>query len=181
MLTASHLKKTNICEYLLYMWQVEDLIRALNLDMVQVEKVLVNSRTYADAAERAQVVGWYESLIDMMRLEHVAEKGHIQLNKNVLIDLEDVHLRILKSGLVPAYTAKFFHVLPSINQLRQKSEVGLSDLELCFNFQYGFLLLKLQKKEISSETAKTQEEIAKFLVLLARNYHAYSNGELDLE
>ena len=69
----------------------------------------------------------------------------------------------------------------SCQQLRQKSDEGLSDLELCFNFQYGILLLKLQKKEISHETAKTQEEIAKFMVLLARNYHAYSNGELDLE
>lgn len=181
MLIASQLKKTNICEYLLYMWQVEDLIRALGFDMEQIEKLLVNNRGYKDAEERKRVVEWYESLIDMMRSEHVAEKGHIQLNKNVLIDLEDVHLRILQSGQVPAYNAKFYHVLPLINQFRQKSEAGLSDLELCFNFQYGCLLLKLQKKEISTETLKTQEEIARFMVLLAKNYHAYANGELDLE
>jgi len=181
MLTASRLKKTNICEYLLYMWQVEDLIRALHFDMGQIETILVNSSTYNDATERRQVVEWYESMIDMMRSEHVTEKGHIQLNKNILIDLEDVHLRILKSGLVPAYNAKYYHVLPIINQFRQKSDSSLSDLELCFNFQYGFLLLKLQKKEISAETTKTQEELAKFMVLLAKNYHAYSNGELDLE
>ncbi|MCE1155824.1 MAG: DUF4924 family protein [Bacteroidales bacterium] len=181
MLTASRLKKTNICEYLLYMWQVEDMIRALKFDMDTIEKVLVNQGSYKDAAERKQVLEWYESLIDMMRSEHVADKGHIQLNKNVLIDLEEVHLRILKSGLVPAYTAKFFHVLPLIGQLRRKSDAGLSDLELCFNFQYGILLLKLQKKEISAGTLQTQEEIAKFMVLLAGNYHAYTNGELDLE
>lgn len=39
MLTASRLKKTNICEYLLYMWQVEDMIRALKFDMDTIEKV----------------------------------------------------------------------------------------------------------------------------------------------
>ncbi len=179
--TASQLKKNNICEYLLYMWQVEDLIRSLGFDMERIGRVLVDSRSYSSEAERKQVVEWYESIIDMMHSEHVAEKGHIQLNKNVLIDLEDVHLRILKSGLVPEYNAKFFHVLPLINQFRQKSDPGLSDIELCFNFQYGILLLRLQKKEISAETLKTQVEIAKFMVLLARNYHAYSNGELDLE
>ncbi len=179
--TASQLKKNNICEYLLYMWQVEDLIRSLGFDMECIGRVLVDSRSYSSEAERKQVVEWYESIIDMMHSEHVAEKGHIQLNKNVLIDLEDVHLRVLKSGLVPEYNAKFFHVLPLINQFRQKSDPGLSDIELCFNFQYGILLLRLQKKEISAETLKTQVEIAKFMVLLARNYHAYSNGELDLE
>jgi hypothetical protein len=181
MLTASHLKKTNICEYVLYMWQTEDLLRALKLDMDAVERVLVNSHDYKDDAERKRVMEWYESLIDMMYAEQLVEKGHLQLNRNTLIDLEDVHQRILKSGQVPAYNAKFFYVLPMINQLRQKSEDGLSDLELCFNFQYGFMLLKLQKKEISKETAKTQEEIARFMVLLAKNFHAYSTGELDLE
>ena len=113
--------------------------------------------------------------------EDVVDSGHLQLNKNVLIDLEDVHQRILQSGLVPGYNAKFYHVLPYIGQLRMKSDKGLSDLELCFNFQYGILLLKLQKKEISRETLKTQEEIAKFMVLLTKNYHAYTSGELDLE
>lgn len=181
MYTASHLKKNNICEYLLYMWQVEDLIRALGFDMERIGSVLIDNQAYGSEAERKQVVEWYDSIIDMMRSEHVAEKGHIQLNKNVLIDLEDLHLRILKSGLVPEYNAKFFHVLPLINQFRQKSDVGLSDIELCFNFQYGILMLRLQNKEISVETLKTQVEIAKFMVLLARNYHAYSNGELDLE
>ncbi len=181
MLTASYLKKNNICEYLLYMWQVEDLLRALQLDMTRITETLVDSRNLTDAAERKAVLDWYESLVDMMRAENVTEKGHIQLNINILIDLNDFHQRALRSGLLPEYNAKFFHVLPMIHQLRMKSDEGLSDVELCFNFQYGILLLKLQKKEIGAETLKTQEEIAKFMVLLAKNYHLYSNGELDLE
>ncbi len=181
MQTASYLKKNNICEYLLYMWQVEDLIRALQLDLSAIEKTLVDSRSYKDDAERKSVVEWYESLVEMMRMENVEATGHLQLNINVLIDLEELHQLILRSGKVPAYNAKFFHVLPMINQLRMKSNGTLSDLELCFNFQYGILLLKLQKKEISEGTLATQEEIAKFMVLLAKNYHAYANGELDLE
>ncbi len=181
MLTASYLKKNNICEYLLYMWQVEDLIRALQLDMTRITETLVDTRTYKDAAERKAVMDWYESLVEMMRAEDVVLKGHLQLNKNTILDLNDFHQRALRSGLLPEYNAKFFHILPLIQQLRMKSEEGLTDIELCFNFQYGILLLKLQKKEISNETLKTQEEMAKFMVLLAKNYHLYSNGELDLE
>ncbi|MDE6294965.1 MAG: DUF4924 family protein, partial [Muribaculaceae bacterium] len=33
MYTASEKKRENIAEYLLYMWQIEDLIRSYNLDM----------------------------------------------------------------------------------------------------------------------------------------------------
>lgn len=105
----------------------------------------------------------------------------MQINKNVMYDLLEFHSLILKSNSNPAYNAKFIHILPLINQFRIKSEVNLSDIELCFNFQYGILMLKLKKEEISSETLKTQEEIAKFMVLLAKDYHLYKTGELDLE
>jgi hypothetical protein len=72
-------------------------------------------------------------------------------------------------------------VLPFISQLRTKGEVGLSDIELCFNFMYGIMVLRMKKAEISPETLQTQTEISKFLVLLARNFQLYKNGELDLE
>jgi len=178
MLTASKLKKTNIAEYLLYMWQIEDLIRALQLDMHQIEKCLIHS---TDVADRKAEHEWYESLIDMMLLENKREKGHLQININVLNDLHEFHLLLLKSGQAPEYNGKFMFVLPLINQLRMKSEEGLCDVELCLNFQYLFLLMKMKKTEISKETADIQVEFAKLLVLLTKNYHAFQNGQLDLE
>ena len=35
-------------------------------------------------------------MIEMMRSEGVMEKGHIQLNKNVIITLTDLHLRLFE-------------------------------------------------------------------------------------
>lgn len=180
MLIASQLKKTNICEYLLYMWQVEDIIRSLRFDMRQVEDVIVSRFRLNDEAEYKAIVAWYESLIDMMRMEQVTDKGHLQLNKNVLAELDELHALLLKSGQVPDYHAKYIHVLPLINQFRRKATAGLSDIELCFNFQYGVLMLRLQKTALTSETQKAGEEISKFMVLLSKNYHAWKNGTLDL-
>lgn len=177
MLTASKLKKTNIVEYLLYMWQIEDLMRALQFDMNLIDKQLISSD---NAEERKVEYGWYESIIEMMLIENKRDKGHLQININVLDDLNEFHLLLLKSGKAPEYNAKFFFVLPMINQLRMKSEEGLSDIELCFNFQYLFMLMKIKKTEISKETADIQIELAKLLVLLTKNYHAYQHGELDL-
>lgn len=181
MFIASKLKKENICEYLLYMWQIEDLIRAFELNIDLINQRIVSTYPVKTDADRKAVYDWYESLIEMMRLENIQQSGHLQINKNIIIDLDDFHALIIKSGQVPAYNAKFFHVLPFINQLRTKSEAGLSDIEICFNFMYGIMVLRMKKAEIKPETLQTQTEISKYLILLAKNYQAYKNGELDLE
>lgn len=181
MLNATRLKKINICEYLLYMWQIEDSLRALQFDIDRVNQLMISQFAIQDAGEQKIVYEWYESLIEMMRLENVQEKGHLQINKNIIIDLNEFHSLALKSGQVPEYNAKYIHVLPFINQLRMKSEPGLSDIELCFNFQYGVLLLNLKKSALNKDTIQAQIEISKFMVLLAKKYHAHQEGTLDLE
>jgi hypothetical protein len=181
MLIAQSLRKKNIVEYLLYMWQLEDLFRVFKLDIDLVDKHVISQMKFTDEQLHKQVYQWYDSLIEMMRLENVIEKGHLQINKNVILELDDFHYQLIASAKVPAYNAKYMHVLPLINQLKMKSEAGLSDIELCFNFQYGFLLLKMKGQEISQQTQQTQVEIAKFMVLLSKNYHDHQNGLLELE
>jgi hypothetical protein len=39
MITASQKRKENIAEYLLYMWQIEDIIRANGLDLAKIEQI----------------------------------------------------------------------------------------------------------------------------------------------
>ena len=43
MFIAKKLKKENICEYLLYMWQVEDLIRAFGLNIDLLNERIISS------------------------------------------------------------------------------------------------------------------------------------------
>lgn len=181
MYIAHKLKKENICEYLLYMWQIEDLIRAFSLNIDLINERIVSTFPVKKEEERKALYDWYDSLIEMMRLENIQESGHLQLNKNIIIELNDFHALIMNSGQVPAYNAKFLHILPFINQLKMKAEPGISDLELCFNFLYGIMVLRMKKAEIKPETLQTQTEVSKYLVLLARNYQLYKNGELDLE
>lgn len=181
MYIASKLRKENVCEYLLYMWQIEDLIRAFDFNIDMINEHIVQKYEITKKSDTKLVYEWYDSLIEMMRLEGIRKSGHLQINKNIIIDLNDFHELILKSGQVPAYNAKFFHIIPFLNQLRSKSEDGLSNIELCFNFMYGIMVLRMKKAEIKSETLQTVTEITKFMVLLARNHKAYGNGELDLE
>lgn len=181
MFTASAKKKENIAEYLLYMWQIEDIIRAYDLDMERISTNIVDAYTDLSAEQRTMLYEWYESLIDMMRSEGVAQQGHLQLNKNVIIDLTDLHLRLLKSTREPFYTAAFYKALPYIVELRAKSQgAQVGEIETCFNALYGILMLRLQKREVSADTLKAMKDITAFVTVLVEKYRLDKAGELEL-
>ena len=90
MIIASQKRKENIAEYILYMWQVEDIIRANDLDIDKIRKNVIDRFNLTDA-QRTEMEQWYESLIDMMRREGVTEKGHLQINHNILNQLVQLH------------------------------------------------------------------------------------------
>lgn len=170
MIIASQKRKENIAEYLLYMWQVEDLIRANGLDMARIEHNVIDKYSL-DAAQRKEMTEWYESLIDMMRREGVTEKGHLQLNKNVIIQLVDLHLALLKDPKFPEYTAEFYKALPYIVELRAKAGDDKKDeIETCLTALYGMLMLRLQGKEISPDTMNAIKQISRFIALLSHYF-----------
>jgi hypothetical protein len=154
---------------------------ANNFDMDSIRRTIVERYDQPDDVKE-EIAKWYEELIEMMRSEGVKEKGHIQLNKNVIIALTDLHLRLLKSSKEMVYGAAYYKTLPFIVQLRAKSGgEDLPELETCFNAIYGFLMLKMQGKEISPETMEGIKQISSFLALLAEKYREDMNGELKLE
>ena len=66
-------EKENIAEYLLYMWQVEDLIRANQFDIDSIRRTVIAQYDQPDDVKE-EIAGWYEELIEMMRSEGVKEK-----------------------------------------------------------------------------------------------------------
>ena len=150
------------------MWQVEDLIRAYNFDIQKIEANIISAYAISEEKKK-EAKEWYESLIKMMELEHVKAKGHLQINKNVLIRLNDLHAQLLNSPKFPQYGAQFYHALPYIVELRSKSNPDdqPGELETCFNALYGILMLRLQGKTITEETQKAVSQISYFIGILA--------------
>jgi hypothetical protein len=178
MITASRLHKENIAEYLIYMWQIEDIIRANDLDIEKIEKNVIDRYTLTPA-QRKEMTEWYESLIDMMRRENVEKSGHLQLNKNVIIQLTDLHLALLKDPRYAKYTAEFYKTLPFIVELRAKAgENPAPEIETCFNALYGMLMLRLQSKEITPETENAVKQISRFIATLAAYYNLDRENKL---
>ena len=176
---AQQLKEKNIAEYLIYMWQEEDLIRANHFESGEIEANVI-ARYPED--QQPSMREWYENLITMMTEEGVREKGHLQINKNVIINLTEIHNILASSPKFPFYSAAYYKALPYIVELRNKSgKKDEPELETCFEALYGVLLLRLQRKPISEGTAKAIEAISSFLSMLANYYEKDRKGELKLD
>ena len=170
MIIAEKKRQENIAEYLLYMWQVEDIIRASKLDIDTIDRNII-ARYDVDDTQRAAMREWWEGLIMMMKADGVVERGHLQINKNVLIRLADLHQQLLHSTRYPEYGADFYRTLPYIVELRAHSgDEPCGELETCFNALYGTMMLRLQGKEVSKDTETAIAQISHFVGLLAAYY-----------
>ena len=123
---------------------------------------------------------WYANLCDMMRAEGVTDAGHLQILRNVVLDLTELHGLLLSSPRFPFYNAAYFSALPLIVELRQKNgRREEPELETCLGALYGDFVLRMQQKPVSEATTQALKTITTFLSLLADYYHKERRGELD--
>ena len=178
MIIAKQKKEENIVEYLLYMWQIEDILRAYKLDIEKLDEVIV-SQYQQDENTKKEIREWYDNLIQMMKLEHLEESGHLQININLVNDLNDLHIELLQNPQEIQYNALFFKTLPFLVEFRDKLKAGeeTNDIQLSLHSLYAILLLKLQKKEISKDTEVAIKQISSFLAVLSQKYKHWLEEE----
>lgn len=172
MYISQQLRKQNIAEYLLYMWQVEDILRAFDVNLTRIRKEYVPRFEYDDQ-QIEDLTDWFGNLINMMNSEGKREKGHLAINEAVMKQLIDLHLALSNSTKFPFYTAQYYKVLPFIVELRTKNGNGDStenEIETCFNALYGAMMLRLQGRTMSPETKHAIDEIATFIGMLSDYY-----------
>ena len=170
MFISQELRKSNIVEYLLYMWQVEDVIRAFGCQLSRIRREYVAQFDYTDE-QKEELVDWFGNLIRMMNEEGCREKGHLQINRVTLQLLTELHLQLLASPKFPFYNTAYYKVLPFIVELRSRGankEEG--EIETCLNLLYGVMMLRLQKKEVTPNTQHAVKEISNFLGMLSDYY-----------
>ena len=180
MYISQKLRQENIAEYLLYMWQVEDLIRAYDCYLPSIRRNYI-SHFECTEEERDDLTDWYANLIRMMTEEGCREAGHIQINKVVMQQLIELHRQLLSSPKFPFYSAEYFKVLPFIVELRNRGNKELDEIETCFDALYGVMLLRLRKQEISADTLHAVKEITTFLGMLSDYYKKDKTEGIDFE
>ena len=146
-------KRDNIAEYILYLWQIEDYLRAF--------------------PQNADATPELHDLHEMMHREGILEGGHLQLANNALDELVELHKQILNEDAM--YRAAIMRLQPSLNLLKAKTDrPTMSDIEACLTLLYQIMLLRLQKKEITPETADVQQRATQLLQFLSKTYYENS-------
>ncbi|HSH50477.1 MAG TPA: DUF4924 family protein [Bacteroidales bacterium] len=180
MIIAKAKKRENIAEYVLYMWQIEDLIRAHNFDIEKISKNIID-KFDQPAAVKNEIKNWYEGLIDLFKEEGIEKNGHLQFIQNTVYELNDLHLRLLKSPEHLDYIDVYNHARDGIIELTNKSKGNVeNEIEACFNGLYGILVLRLQQKTISPLTAEAMGQISRLIALLSRKYKFFEEGSIEL-
>lgn len=169
MFIAKSIREESVVEYLLYMWQMEDLIRAYGCSLTRIRREYIDRFDYTDQ-QKDEEEDWFGDLIRMMNQEGKREKGHLAINEVLLQDLGDLHVRLLQSTRFPYYSAEYYRVLPFIVELRQKGDKEIGEVETCLNALYGVMLLRMRQKPISPETAHAIKAITTFLGMLSDYY-----------
>lgn len=200
MLIAKELRKKSIAEYLLYMWQIEDIIRAYQCSLTKIRREYIDKFDYTDV-QKDEEEDWFGDLIRMMNQEGCRESGHLQINKVVMQSLNELHAQLLASSKFPFYSAEYYRVLPFIVELRGKTKqvadrmarknepnlkeiaanLGHSEIETCFDVLYGVMMLRLQKKEISRETETAVKEMTTLIGMLSDYYQKDKTEGLQFE
>ena len=179
MLVAQEIRKTNIAEYILYMWQVEDLLRACLFDAGLIESKLV-SRFKVDEKTALEIATWYNNLSLMMEKEHIREKGHLQVIANLVNDLNEFHLKLIETQKDERYLQLYHMNQSAISELIQKSGGSVqNEVEACLNALYGVLMLKLKEVEISPLTQHTVDGFGQMIGHLSARYIQFENDDFE--
>ena len=170
MIVAQKLRKQNISAYIIYMFQVEDVIRAYGLDVDRICKEYLPRFQYTEE-QIADQRDWYDGLIRMMKEEGVQESGHVQVVKNTLQLMAERHQELLADPKQPFYSAAYYKALPYIVELRSKG-MGKekNEIENCVDALYGATVLKMQGRELTDQTKQALQPITHLLEMLSKLY-----------
>lgn len=179
MLISKEKEKDNIAEYILYMWQMEDLVRGSNMDLEKVlQKVFQDDNT---TDEREIYSHWFADLIEEMNEAGLTKTGHVKGVKTYMKSIESLHHALLTVYQEQKYADLYKKSSPYLKDLRARSgSAELSETELCLIGLYGFLMLKMSGSEISVETASAIKEISHLLAYLAEAFNRLRKGDLQL-
>lgn len=178
MTIAAQKKQENIVEYILYLWQMQDLVRAADFEMSAI-------RAFLDASEGSGMhveaeLEWFASLIRSMKLAGVEKKGHIPETDELLVELNYLHHTLLDLIKDKAYLEAWLAAKTSIEEfLKRSGNENMSPVEAAVTAMYGWLVLRLKKEEVSKETLGAMKLFQTMLSLLAGRYHKMRSGDLD--
>ena len=178
---AQQKRKENIAEYILYLWQLEDLLRALQFSPEAIYSTLIKPRKL-DMQQEQILLAWYMDIAGLLAQEQKEQSGHLDHTLHLIHDLHDLHLRLMQQQeLGEDYRSRYALLAQHLPALRSRlgKESEMSDTELCFRALYAAMLYRI-KGEGEKAVADTIEVVSPVIATLADYFHKVEKGEIDL-
>jgi len=166
---ADRKKTQNIGEYLIYLYQMEDLIRSYQGNLEEIYTYVISHYPVAEE-EKQEIKNWFGELAAQMQAEGLLEKGHLKSLQEIVNSLLDLHYQLLKSdsGYVQTFHQVKPHLLEAIDAAAGE-EVG-NEIQICLNGVYGLLLCRLLGKKVSDRQLEAADAFGNVLSYLNFSY-----------
>lgn len=182
MFIATEKRRENIAEYILYLWQLEDTLRALRFNEDMIYSSLVTGQSDLKDKQKDELLQWYMELGQLLKSEEKVEHGHLQHSLHLIDDLNNLHLQLLTLPIGAKYKKLYGGVKSDINQLREKMEAkDMNDIAICFRALYAVILLRMKGGDTDNKYIQDVLEIISPLIALLSDYFKrIEKGEVDL-
>ena len=168
-LPAEVKKKESIAEYIIHMYQTEDLILNYKLNLDDILEYVLKQMS-SDEETLKSLILWYADVIEQMHNERVVETGkRLSTTQDYVNRLTDIHAGLLDND--KAYQTKYNGASEDIKYNIKLSNNEISNpIQICLNGIYGMLLLRLIGEKITDDQ---QLILAKFGAVLEYLSEAY--------
>lgn len=191
MLIAKEKRGHNIAEYILYLWQLEDMLRALDFSPEKIFRMLVQPHEAMGLQEKQALLEWYVEMGDLLCSEGKRERGHLDHTMHLIRDLNDLHLHLLTAPVGKEYAALFTPLAPELPKLKagmggeavsqqgrsSDSYSSMNDMEACFRALYSVMLCRLRGSATDEEAEGSGSDESK---KKAEATEAYIKDVMDL-
>jgi len=169
-------KKENIAEYIVYMYQMEDLIRAYQFNMADINQYVI-AHYPTTSKEKGEVFDWLAELAEKMKSENIHHKGHLNEVQEKVDDLANLHWGLLKSDrdYFEIYNVAKPHIIGLV--MEAGNENPGHEIQLCLNGIYGLLLSRLHGRKVPEDMIKATDSFGAVARYLTEAYHQELEGK----
>ena len=149
---AESKKKAHIVEYILFLWQIEDLIRAAEFNPTYLESWAQDTASQ-EGTDPDKEREWIIQLAADMRAQGKKEKGHVLQVSEPLVELAHLHEMLVGPLEDHRYKESFETATPLLSELSAKHPgPEIHPVEQLLIGLYGWLMLRMKKQAVSAET-----------------------------
>ena len=172
--------QSNIAEYVIYMYQVEDMVRAYNFNIDKIRQHIIRPQVKSESLED-EAVKWYEEIVEEMKSRGLESKGHLHRLGEVVTELIYLHNTLKDVVKDKKYLDLLSSAEGNVEAFQKKSDLGARNIvEVCFQALYMKLLLKLQGKEVGAESEAAFDTMRIVLAYLTPAYHQMKAGDMTM-